>query len=121
MAVATPVLACTGFRDDTLLAHASCQQSLPDHVIDLVSARMVQVFAFQVNLRATQYVGPAGSVINGRRATDVMFQFMAELGQKIRIVLVTRISLVQFIQCVNKGFGNETATVNAEWPLASGK
>ena len=47
-----------------------------------------------------------------------MFQFMPIFGQKLMIVLVSGIRLIQFVQRMNQGFGNETATVNAE--MASG-
>ena len=43
------VLSRSGFGDDTFLTHASCQQNLPDGVIDLMSTRMIQIFPFQIH------------------------------------------------------------------------
>ena len=45
------VLAGAGFRDDALLAHALRKQALAQAVVDLVRAGVVQVFAFQIDLR----------------------------------------------------------------------
>ena len=46
-----------------------------------------------------------------------MFQFIAVLGQKTGIVLVTGISLIQFVQRVNQCFGNENAAVRTEMAM----
>jgi hypothetical protein len=46
------MLAGAGFGDDARFAHAPGQQRLPDHIVDLVGAGMVQVFALEVDLRA---------------------------------------------------------------------
>jgi hypothetical protein len=46
------VLARAGLGDDARLAHAAGEQRLPDGVVDLVRAGVVQVFALEVDLRA---------------------------------------------------------------------
>ena len=64
------VLPGSRFRDYPLFSHALHQQALPHDVVDLVGAGVVQVFALDVYLRATQVLaqilqvgqrrGPAG-------------------------------------------------------------
>ena len=49
-----PVLTGTGLGDHSGLAHVSRQQSLPEHVVDLVRTGVVQVLSFQED------AGPAG-------------------------------------------------------------
>ncbi len=45
------MLAGAGFGDHALLAHAQREQALADRVVDLVSAGVIEVFAFEPNLR----------------------------------------------------------------------
>ncbi len=51
------VLTGTGFGNDPLFAHAQGQQRLPEGVVDLVGAGVVEVFALQPDARAA--LGPA--------------------------------------------------------------
>ena len=92
------VLACTGFGNDARLAHAASQHGLTDGVVDLVCAGVVQVFAFQVNLRATHLPAGTGSVVNGRRPTHKVFEFVLELSPEFGIVLIFRVSVFQLLQ-----------------------
>src|SRR5690349_14496966 len=41
------VLAGAGFGDDPLLSHPSCEEHLPDRVVDLVGARVIQVLPLE--------------------------------------------------------------------------
>ena len=52
------VLSGSGFGDDAALAHAACQQYLPDAVVDFVGTGVVQVFTLEVN-PATVLLGQA--------------------------------------------------------------
>ena len=49
-----PVLARAGFGDDPRLAHFSGQQDLPETVVDLVRARVVQLVALEIDLRSAE-------------------------------------------------------------------
>jgi len=51
------VLPRAGFRDDAALSHPHSQQTLPEAIVDLVRAGVQQVFAFDVDARATQKLG----------------------------------------------------------------
>lgn len=52
--------------DDAALVHALAQQRLPQAVVDLVGAGMVQVLALQVNLRLAAVGLRARGVLNVR-------------------------------------------------------
>ncbi len=93
-----PVLAGTGLGNDARLAHAASQHGLADAVVHLVGAGMVEVFALQVNLGATEQIGPALGVVDRRRTADEMLQFVFVFGAKSRIDLRCRIGGLQFIE-----------------------
>ena len=59
------VLARACFGNDARLAHALGQHGLSNGVVDFVRARVVQVFALQIDLCATHFTAHAGSVVNG--------------------------------------------------------
>ena len=64
------MLADARFGDDPLLAHPPSQQGLAERVVDLVRAGMVQVFAFQIDLRpAALLAEPLGMIQRRRPAT----------------------------------------------------
>ena len=50
------MLAGSRFRDDARLAHFSCQQDLPNGVVDFMGTCVAEVFTLEVNLRATQLI-----------------------------------------------------------------
>ena len=56
------MLSCTGFSNDTLLAHLLCQQNLSDGVVNLMGTSMVQVFSFQVELTTIALAHSAGEI-----------------------------------------------------------
>src|SRR5579862_3675273 len=53
------MLASAGFGDDSLLAHALDQKTLPQAVVDFVRSGVEQVFALQIDFCATQFSGQA--------------------------------------------------------------
>ena len=63
------VLACTGFSDDAVFAHAPRQQRLSDAVVDLVRAGVQQILALDIDLRAALgFAQPLGMIERGRPA-----------------------------------------------------
>ena len=74
------VLAGAGLGDDAALAEALREQRLADAVVDLVRARMVQVLALQVDLRAAHLARHPCRVIDRRRAPDEVLELVGELG-----------------------------------------
>ena len=68
------VLPCTCFGDDFFLTHFFGEQDFTDAVVDFVRACVVQILAFEVNLRAIgREVGEVFRMINRAGATDVGF------------------------------------------------
>ena len=108
------VLAGTGLGDDARLAHAFGQHGLTDGVVDLVCAGVVQVFALEKYLRATLFPAHARGVVDRRRSTDEVRQFVVEFGNKGRVVLVTRVGVLEFVDGVGQRFGDKAAAVDAE-------
>jgi hypothetical protein len=51
------MLARAGLGDDALLAHAAREQNLAEHVVDLVRAGVIELFALEINLRAAEMLG----------------------------------------------------------------
>ena len=72
------VLAGAGLGDDAALAHRARDQRLADGVVDLVRAGVVEVFALEKDLRATDLFRQALGVIDRRRPADVVFQVVGE-------------------------------------------
>ena len=75
------VLAGAGLGDDALLAHAPGQQDLAEHVVDLVRAGVVQVFALEVDLGAAAMLGEALGEIERAGPADIMLQVLAHLAR----------------------------------------
>jgi hypothetical protein len=76
------MLAGAGFGDDPGLAHALGQQDLPEAVVDLVRAGVVQLVALEVDLRAAEMLGQPLGEIERRRPAGVMGVEVIELGLK---------------------------------------
>ena len=53
------MLAGAGLGDDALLAHATREQRLPEHVVDLVRTGVVEVLALEVDARSPTLGGEA--------------------------------------------------------------
>ncbi len=85
------MLTGAGLGDHARFAHPFGQQRLADHIVDLVSTSMVQIFALEVDLRAAHLFGPAFSMINWTGTSDEMFELVVEFGEKFRILAVVRI------------------------------
>jgi hypothetical protein len=50
--------------DHAALAEPLCKQRLPDAVVDLVRAGVIEILALQPDLRATELPGPSRGVID---------------------------------------------------------
>ena len=59
------VLARARFRNDAFFAHIFGEKAFPHAMVELVRARVVQVFPLQVNLGGAQVAGQAFAVVNG--------------------------------------------------------
>ena len=93
------VLAGTGLGHDAALAHVACNENLPDGIIDLVRAGVVEIFAFQIQPTAVALTQPA-SIIEWTRPTDVIAQQGVELLLKRLTFDDGEILRLQFFQYV---------------------
>ena len=108
------VLAGTGLGNDARLAHALGQHGLADGVVDFVRAGVVQVFALEVNLRATDFAADAGGMVDGRGAAHKVGEFGFEFRDEGGVVLVLGVGRFQFVNRVGQRLGDKTAAVDAE-------
>ena len=115
------VLAGAGLGDHARLAHAPCDERLPDRVVDLVRAGVVQVFALQIDLRAAEQLGPALRVIDRARPSDVVLELVSELGNELGIRAATRVRVAQLIERVRERLGNEHSAIGTEMPACIGQ
>ena len=96
------------------------EHGLADHVVDLVRAGVVEVFALQVNLRTAQLAAGARGVVDGRRATYVVRQLVVEFGEKFGVVLVPGVGVAQLVDGKGQRLADEAAAVAAEMPARVG-
>src|SRR6185437_11521548 len=96
------------------LAHRARDQRLADGVVDLVRARVVQVFALQQDLRAADAVRQASCVIDRRGTPDVVLQVVGEFLLERGIVAQARVRRRQFFQRRDQGLRDEGAAVGTE-------
>ena len=101
--------------------HAAGEQCLTDGVVYLVRAGVVQVFAFQPDLRAPKCSGQTRGMVNGTGSADIVFQIAVELFPKRRVVFRCFIGIRQFLQGGNQCFGDIKSAVFAEKALLVGR
>src|SRR6267378_3495937 len=64
------MLAGAGLGDDPLLAHATGDHDLAEHVVDLVRTGVVQLLALEIDLGAAEMFGEALGEIQRRRPAE---------------------------------------------------
>ena len=108
------MLARAGLGNDALLAHAAGEQSLPQAVVDLVRARVQQVFALEINFRAAEFFAQALRVVERRGTAGVVVQQIGQLGLKSSVGRGLVISELEFFERSHQCFGNESSAVGTE-------
>ena len=103
-----------GLRDQPGLAHPPRQQRLPDGVVDLVRAGMVQVLALQIDFRAARVVAEPLRVVERGFAPDVVCQQILHFTPELRILLRFQVLAFEFDQRGHQRFGDILAAVNTE-------
>ena len=115
------MLTGTGFGNDALFTHTPGQQSLTNRIVDFVSTGVVEVFAFQINLRAAQDLAPTLGVINRAGTADKVFQFTIELGNKFRVTAIVIVGMVELFERSNQRFRDKRAAVGAKVTASIGQ
>ena len=111
------MLAGAGLGDDAALAHAPRQQHLPEHVVDLVRAGMVQLVPLKVELGAAEVPGQPLGEVERARPPDIMVKVVAELGVEVRIVLRRVVSRLDLQDQRHQRLGDKAPAVKAEMAL----
>src|SRR5690606_20990870 len=92
-----------------------------DAVIDLVRARMIEIFALEPDLRTAKLLGPSSGMVDGARTPHEMLQFVGEFVLKIGIVAVFLVRVLELVQRMNQRFRDERTAVLAKMPLLVGQ
>jgi hypothetical protein len=108
------VLPRAGLGDHPPLAHAPGEQRLPDRVVDLVRAGVVEVFALEVNLRAAEVVGETFSEVQPAGPPDELAEVAVELAFEVRINLRARVLRFELPQRRDERLGHEHPAEAAE-------
>ena len=90
------VLTGSGLRNDFLLSHALCQKDLPDHVVDFVSAGVIQVLPLEIDLRPV-FLRQFFCQIKGRFSSHIIFQIIFIFPDKRRVADCLPVSALQFL------------------------
>ncbi len=81
------MLAGTGFGDNPGLAHALREQDLPDAIVDLVRAGVIELVALEPHLCTAQRLGQPFGEIERRRTPDIVLHQVVEFGLELWIGL----------------------------------
>ena len=95
----------SGFGDDAALAHAACQQYLPDAVVDFVGTGVVQVFTLEVN-PATVLLGQAVCQVEWGRASHVVAQQLVVFTLEVLTLQHFEVGVLQLFYTFVEDFGN---------------
>ena len=107
------VLAGARFGDDPFDAEPLRQQRLADRIVDLVRARVRQVFALQPDFGTPAFAEPR-RVRERRRPADPLAQLPLVVGLEAGLVQVLLYACLQAFECRHQGLGHVAATERAE-------
>jgi hypothetical protein len=116
-----PMLARTRFRNDPRLAHAHRKQDLPDAIVDLVCAGVVQLIALEPDLRTAQLFRQARREIERGGPTDIMFEQVIKFGPERRVCLRFGIAFFQIENERHQRFGDVASAKLAKMPAFVGQ
>ena len=91
------VLTGPGLSDHARFTHAFREHGLTDRIVDLVRAGVVQVFAFEVDLRAPLLTAHACCVVNRGGATDEVLELVLKFSKKGGVMLVLCVRLFELV------------------------
>ena len=114
------VLARAGLGDHPRLAHQLGEQRLAEHIVDLVRAGVVEVFALEQDPRAAGVLGQARRVGQRRRAAGVVALQAVQLAEELVVVAGLLVGGGQLVQGGDQRLRDEPAPVAAEVPAGVG-
>jgi hypothetical protein len=107
------VLTGPGFGNDPALSHSQRQQRLPERVVDLVGAGVIQVFPLEHDPRADG-LAEAGGLAERRRPAHELRQQLFELGPEGRILPGGVVQSRQVVERRDQGLGHVAPSVRTE-------
>ena len=110
------VLARAGLGDDAGLAHPFCEQDLPDAVVDLVRAGVIELIALEPDLRAAKRLSEPLREVKRGGPTDIMLHQVVEFGSERRVGLRRTIFALQIEDQRHQRLGDIAAAELAEMP-----
>src|SRR3989442_14756529 len=110
------MLARASLGDDAFLAHAQRQQGLADGVVQLVGARVAQVLALEVDMRATEVLAQAGRRVQRGGPPDKCSAVARQLQLELGIGLGLVPDVLELFQRPHQSLGNELTTVRSKTP-----
>ena len=111
------MLSCAGFGDEAGLAHPLGQQCLPQYVVDLVSAGVVEILPLEIDLCAAEIRRDLACIVQAAGAACVIVQQGGQLRLKAGVVLVVFIRRIQLLQGIHQRFGNILSAVHPKTAL----
>ncbi len=109
------VLARPGLGHDAAFAHLALhEQGLAQGVVDLVGARVGQIFPLEVDLRAAQMFAEAAGIGDRGGPAHKGALEIGQLGHKLLVAPGFEIGFFQLIQGGHEGFGHKFAAVGAK-------
>ena len=108
------VLAGARLGDDAGFAHAFGEQGLAQHVVDLVRAGVVQVFALEEHSGTTGVPREAGCLGEEAGTAGVLPLQLLQLLDELRVHLRLTALFVQHLQCRDQRLGNITTAERSE-------
>ena len=114
------VLSRACFCDDACLAHALGKERLPDAVIDLVRARVIQILTLQENARPAQVLFHVQCFIEHRRTTGVVHIEIMQLILEAFIILAFFECFLYSLDFIHQDFRNVLSAKFAKSCIHSG-
>ena len=115
------VLPRARFRDELFLAEVFREQRFAHAVVEFVRARVVQVFALEVNAPAADFFRQVLAVVNRRRPALEMLADAAQFPDEVVRAADRVICARDFVHLLLQRFGNEGAAEFSEKALGVGK
>jgi hypothetical protein len=108
------MLAGAGFRDDPFFPHSQGKEALADGIIDLMSARVTEIFSLEIDLRSAEPAGETLGKIEWSFPAHVIMKVAVKLPAKPRVLSDFPVSLLQFDESRHEGLRDVPAPVDAE-------
>ncbi len=114
VAVATPCWPAPGLGNDAMLAHPPREQPLAQGVVDLVGARVEQVFALEVDSGAAQVLSHALGKVKRRGPAGKILQQQVQFSLERSVGLGNFILVLEFQQRRHQRLRHIPAAIHAK-------